>query len=196
VTATPVGDGGTHAGSVGRPLPGVTVRIIDPDGNEVPTGKVGQITVHGERHKRSYFRDPEGSTQTWDEGWLLSGDLGFADLDGFLWVVGRQKELIIRGGHNIVPGEVETALFEYPDVVEAAVTGIPHPVLGEDVAAWLVMKTAQPPSVESVRAFLLERLADYKVPRRITFVDALPRNEAGKVVKARLMMDDEDRSNE
>ena len=196
VTATPVGDSGTHAGSVGRPLPGVTVQIIDPEGNELQAGEIGQITVHGERHQRSYFQDPEGSTLTWNEGWLLSGDLGFVDPDGFLWVVGRQKELIIRGGHNIVPGEVEAALFEYPDIVEAAVTGVPHPVLGEDVAAWLVTKAARPPSVESVRSFLLERLADYKVPRRITFVDALPRNEAGKVLKAQLMMDDEDRSTE
>ena len=103
VSATPIGDGGRHAGSVGRPLPGVALRIIDPDGSELPVGEVGQITVQDARHQRSYFHDPDASPQTWAGGWLHSGDLGYLDSDGFLWVVGRQKEIIIRGGHNIVP---------------------------------------------------------------------------------------------
>ena len=120
----------------------------------------------------------------WTDGWLRSGDLGRVDLDGHLWIVGRKKEIIIRGGHNIVPGEVEAALYEHPAVVEAAVAGRPHAVLGEDVAAWVVLRDDT--SDDELRAFLLARLADYKVPRRITVVDALPRNESGKVVKSRL----------
>ena len=112
---------------------------------------------------------------------MHSGDLGYVDPDGFLWIVGRQKEIIIRGGHNIVPGEVENVLFEHPDVIDATVAGVPHPILGEDVAAWLVRGPGKTATVAKIRAFLLDRLADYKVPRRITFVDALPRNEAGKV---------------
>jgi acyl-CoA synthetase (AMP-forming)/AMP-acid ligase II len=100
------------------------------------------------------------------------------------WIVGRKKEIIIRGGHNVVPGEVEAALYEHPAVIEAAVAGVAHAVLGEDVAAWVVLRGD--PSVEDLRAFLLGRLADYKVPRRITVVDVLPRNESGKVVKSRL----------
>jgi acyl-CoA synthetase (AMP-forming)/AMP-acid ligase II len=104
------------------------------------------------------------------------------------------KETIIRGGHNIMPGEVESALFAHPEVADAAVAGVPHEVLGEDVAAWIVLRRADSTSVDAIRAFLLERLADYKVPRRITFVDALPRNEAGKVLKSRLKVDDAARS--
>jgi acyl-CoA synthetase (AMP-forming)/AMP-acid ligase II len=194
VAATPIGDGGTHAGSVGRPLPGVAVRIIGPDGSELPAGELGQITVQDSRHRRSYFHDPEASSQTWSGGWLLSGDLGYLDSDGFLWVAGRQKEIIIRGGHNIVPGEVEAVLFEHPDVTDAAVAGIPHPVLGEDVAAWLVTRPERAPSIEAIRSFLLDRLADYKVPRRITVVETLPRNEAGKVLKSRLVSETQQRS--
>ena len=194
VSATPIGDAGTHAGSVGRPLPGVALRIIDPDGSELPVGEVGQITVQDSRHQRSYFHDPEASSRTWAGGWLHSGDLGYLDSDGFLWVVGRQKEIIIRGGNNIVPGEVEAVLFEHPDVTDAAVAGIPHPVLGEDVAAWLVTRPDRAPSVAAIRSFLLDRLADYKVPRRITLVDSLPRNEAGKVLKSQLVSEDQQRS--
>ena len=104
------------------------------------------------------------------EGWLLSGDLGYLDGDDYLWIVGRQKEMVIRGGHNVVPGEVEAALFDHPAVAEAAVAGIPHPVLGEDVAAWVVLR--EPTDPDALRAFLADRLADYKVPRRITVLDA------------------------
>jgi acyl-CoA synthetase (AMP-forming)/AMP-acid ligase II len=190
VTALPPGDGDRHLGSVGCPLPGVAVRIVDDAGNEVASGVVGQITMKGPRRQREYFRDPGGSERTWRDGWLESGDLGYLDNDGYLWIVGRQKEMIIRGGHNIVPAEVEAALHAHPQVAEAAVTGIPHAVLGEDVAAWVVPMGATNPDRESLRAFLLEQLADYKVPRRITFVRALPRNEAGKVLKAHLVLDD------
>jgi long-chain acyl-CoA synthetase len=194
VTAMPPGDDSHHLGSVGRPLPGVSVRIIDDHGFEVATGGTGQITMKGNRRQRAYFRDPAGSERTWKDGWLESGDLGYVDHDGYLWIIGRQKEMIIRGGHNIVPGEVEAALHEHPDVAEVAVTGIPHAVLGEDVAAWVVPIGDRTLDVESLRGFLLERLADYKVPRRITFVHALPRNEAGKVLKAHLVPDDPQRS--
>jgi len=102
--------------------------------------------------------------------------------------VGRQKEMIIRGGHNIVPGEVEAAFFEHPAIAEAAVAGVPHDVLGEDIAAWVVLRDDV--SVDGLREFLLSRLADYKVPRRITVTDALPRNESGKVLKTRLVADE------
>jgi acyl-CoA synthetase (AMP-forming)/AMP-acid ligase II len=122
----------------------------------------------------------------------MSGDLGYLDADGHLWIVGRQKEMIIRGGHNVVPGEVEAALFEHPAVAEAAVAGIPHPVLGEDVGAWVVLRETT--DLDQLRGFLLERLADYKVPRRITVLDALPRNESGKVVKSLLVQGAEPRS--
>ena len=191
-TATPMGDGGRHLGSVGRPLPGVEIKVVDADGAEVAPGVVGQVAIGGTRRPRAYLDDRAETDGTWVGGWLMSGDLGHLDDDGHLWIDGRQKEMIIRGGHNVVPGEIEAALFEHPAVQEAAVAGIPHAVLGEDVAAWVVLRGE--PDLDELRRFLLERLADYKVPRRITVLDALPRNEAGKVVKTRLVQGAEPRS--
>ena len=98
------------------------------------------MTIAGTQRPREYLGDPEGTGRTWVGGWLRSGDLAYLDDDGHLWIVGREKEMIIRGGHNVVPGEVEAALFEHPSVTEAAVVGVPHPVLGEDVAAWVVLR--------------------------------------------------------
>jgi acyl-CoA synthetase (AMP-forming)/AMP-acid ligase II len=192
VTAVPMGDRGRHLGSVGLPLPGVELSILGPDGAALPPGEVGQIAIGGRRRPRAYYRDPAASEATWRDGWLLSGDLGRIDADGHLWVVGRQKEMIIRGGHNVVPGEVEAALFEHPSVAEAAVAGVSHPVLGEDVRAWVVLR--EPVPDDELRAFLLARLADYKVPRRISVVDALPRNESGKILKSHLLSGDDPRS--
>jgi acyl-CoA synthetase (AMP-forming)/AMP-acid ligase II len=193
-TALPLGDAGKHLGSVGVPLPGVSLRIVDEAGQDRPTGEVGEVLITGERPRREYFNQPEESERTWKAGWLKTGDLGYIDADGFLWISGRSKEMIIRGGNNIMPGEVEAALFTHPAVADAAVAAIPHPVLGEDVAAWVVLRSDATATGESLRAFLLERLADYKVPRQYTFVDALPRNEGGKVVKAQLVTDHETKS--
>jgi long-chain acyl-CoA synthetase len=185
VTAMPMGDHGRHLGSVGVPLPGVEVRITGPDGATLPAGETGEVTIRGRGPARSPVEDHERPDEDPGmDGWLHSGDLGCVDTDGHLWIVGRKKEIIIRGGHNVVPGEVEAALYEHPSVIEAAVAGVAHPVLGEDVAAWVVVR-GDPP-MDELRAFLLGRLADYKVPRRITVVDVLPRNESGKVVKSRL----------
>jgi acyl-CoA synthetase (AMP-forming)/AMP-acid ligase II len=189
VTAMPMGDGGRHLGSVGVPLPGVELRIVGPDGATLPPAVVGQVAIGGTRCQRAYLGDPDEREQTWVRGWLMSGDLGYVDTDGHLWLVGRQKEIIIRGGHNVVPAEVESALFEHPAVAEAAVAGVAHAVLGQDVAAWVVLR--RPVSMDELRSFLLARLADYKVPRRITVVGALPRNESGKVLRSQLAAEEE-----
>jgi acyl-CoA synthetase (AMP-forming)/AMP-acid ligase II len=175
-------------GSAGRPLPGVEIRIVDDDGADLPTGQVGEITVRGSEPQREYYKAQAGTQQPWREGWLYSGDLGYFDDDGFLWITGRTKDIIIRGGHNITPSEVEEVLYAHPAVVDAVVAGIPHDVLGEDVGAWVVLSNGSETSAPELRAFLLERLADYKVPRQLQVIDQLPRNASGKVVKTELVM--------
>ena len=190
VTAMPLGDGGAHLGSVGLPLPGVELRIVGSGGDGAGNAaRSERWPSEGHAPPRSYLGDPDGTERSWVDGWLMSGDLGYVDADGHLWIVGRRKEIIIRGGHNVVPAEVEGVLFEHPAVAEAAVRGVAHPVLGEDVAAWVVLR--RPASTDELRSFLLDRLADYKVPRRITVVDALPRNASGKVLKSALEAGDE-----
>ncbi len=187
VSRTPSGDGGRHLGSVGRPLPGVEVRIVDDGGGDVGAGTEGEVAVAGGGPRRRYFKEEQATAETWRQGWLRTGDLGRLDEDGFLWITGRNKDLIIRGGHNIAPGEVENALFAHPDVVEAVVAGIPHHVLGEDVGAWVVLRDGSDTTEDELRAFVAERLADFKVPRRLAVVAQLPRNASGKVAKHRLV---------
>jgi acyl-CoA synthetase (AMP-forming)/AMP-acid ligase II len=179
----PPDEAGRRIGSVGKPVPPVTFRIVDPDGRDMEAGEVGELLVSNPGKEREYFDDPEATALTWRDGWLHTGDLAYLDGDGFLYIVGRQKDVIIRGGHNVHAGDVESALLEHPAVVEAAVAGVAHPVLGEDVAAWVVLAPEQALPEEELRTFLAERLADYKVPRRIRFVGELPRNATGKVLK-------------
>ncbi len=142
VTAMPMGDNGRHLGSVGLPLPGVEVRITGPDGDDASPGRGRRGDDQGDGPGSFCARGPGRARRGPGavDGWLRSGDLGSVDADGHLWLVGRKKEIIIRGGHNVVPGEVEAALYEHPAVIEAAVAGRPHAVLGEDVAAWVVLR--------------------------------------------------------
>jgi long-chain acyl-CoA synthetase len=186
VSRSPAGDRGRHLGSVGLPLPGIELRIVDEDGKDAPPGQVGEITVRGTEPPRRYYKADTETEHTWRNGWLYSGDLGYLDDDGFLWITGRSKDLIIRGGHNIAPGEIEEVLFAHPAVVDAAVAGIPHDVLGEDVGAWVVLREGSDTSPDDLRSHLRERLADYKVPRQVRLVQQLPRNAAGKVIKREL----------
>jgi acyl-CoA synthetase (AMP-forming)/AMP-acid ligase II len=176
-------------GSVGRPVPPTEFKIVDEDGVELPARSVGELLVRNPGREREYFNDTDATATTWRDGWLHSGDLAYLDEDGFVYIVGRQKDVIIRGGNNVHAADVEAVLFEHPDVREAAVAGVPHPVLGEDIGAWIVLRGAHVETHEleaALRALCAERLSDYKQPRRYTFVAELPRNATGKVVKREL----------
>jgi acyl-CoA synthetase (AMP-forming)/AMP-acid ligase II len=175
-----------RVGSVGMPVPPVQFRIVDADGRELPPGNVGELLVQNPGREREYYRDPDATARTWRDGWLHTGDLAELDEDGFLYLRGREKDVIIRGGNNVHATDVESVLYEHPAVQEAAVAAVAHAVLGEDVGAWVVLA----PGVEQtettgdeLRAFCAERLSDYKVPRSWTFLHELPRNATGKVVK-------------
>jgi acyl-CoA synthetase (AMP-forming)/AMP-acid ligase II len=173
-------------GAVGRPTPPVEVRIIADDGKALPTGEVGEVVTRNPGGHREYYRNPEATARTWEGGWLHTGDLGRLDADGYLYIVGRKKELVVRGGMNVYPDDVEAVLQAHPAVVEAAVVGIAHEVLGEDLAAYVVLRPGATTSTAELRAFAGERLADYKVPRQIRYLAALPRNPGGKVLKSQL----------
>ena len=177
----------TRPGAVGRPTPPVEVKIVDDAGRECPTGEVGEVLTRNPEGHREYYRDPAATARQWAGGWLHTGDLGHLDADGYLFIVGRKKEMIVRGGMNIYADDVEATLQAHPDVVEAAVAGVPHDVLGEDVAAWVVLRPGSGATAEQVVDFAHSTLADYKVPRRLVVVDELPRNASGKVVKSRLV---------
>ncbi len=186
----PAGEAVNRPGSVGKPVEGAAIRVVDEHGDEVPTGEIGELLIKIAGGKRFYFGEPEATAQTWRDGWLHTGDLGRVDTEGFVYVVDRKKDMIIRGGYNIYSIEIENALYEHPAIMEAAVLGVPHPVLGQDVIA--VVRLADNASLEheSLGDFLAERLADYKRPRRLVTTDRpLPRTALDKVDKKRLRAD-------
>jgi long-chain acyl-CoA synthetase len=175
--------------SVGRPLsPVMEVRIDDGSGlHDAPTGEVGEIWLKGPTVVRGYFDNPEATAEAFVDGWFRTGDLGRLDDEGYLYVVDRLKDVVIRGGENIYAAEVEAALYEHPDVVEAAIIGVPHDRLGEEVGAVVRRRTDSTLSGDEVRAHVASRLAAFKVPTQVWIVtDELPRNATGKVLKREL----------
>jgi acyl-CoA synthetase (AMP-forming)/AMP-acid ligase II len=185
---TPKAEAGRRLGSVGIPMPPMEIRIVAPESDQDrPLREHGEVLVRNKGRQREYYNDPEATARTWsDDGWLRTGDIGYLDEDGYLYLCGRMKEVIIRGGNNIYATDVEAVLYEHPSVLEAAAVGFPHDVLGEDVGAFVVVKPGERLEADALTAFCAERLADYKVPRRIAFVGELPRNATGKVLKHQL----------
>jgi long-chain acyl-CoA synthetase len=173
-------------GSVGRPFPTAEVCIRDERGGACPAGVAGEITVRGPMLMRGYWGEDPAAGAIMD-GWLWTGDIGKLDADGFLYVTDRAKDMIIRGGENIYPVEIEMRLEAHPDIVEAAVIGTPHPTLGEEVRAIVRLKAGAALSVKDVQDWVRESLADFKAPSFVDFRDApLPRNATGKLMKALL----------
>ncbi|MBA2307771.1 MAG: acyl--CoA ligase [Pseudonocardiales bacterium] len=177
---------GRKPGSVGRPVPCAEVLLTDADGVAVPTGAVGELRVRGPMVTTGYLHDPAGTAEALENGWLRTGDLARADEDGYLYVVGRAKEMISRGGVKLYPAELEAVLREHPTVAEAAVFGVPDEVAGELVAAYVVAAAGAVVRPTELRGWVRERMASHAVPRHLRVVDELPRNPTGKLDKPAL----------
>jgi long-chain acyl-CoA synthetase len=174
-------------GSIGTPVRGVEMRVEDDEGDEVPQGEVGEIAIRGHNVMKGYWRRPEDTAIAIHDGWFRTGDLGMVDKDGYFFIVDRKKDLILRGGYNVYPREIEEVLYEHPAVAEAAVIGVPHPDLGEEVAAAVTLKPGATITAEELRDQVKSQVAAYKYPRHVWFVDALPKGPTGKIVKREIV---------
>jgi long-chain acyl-CoA synthetase len=170
-------------GSIGTPIEGVEMQVVDEEGNEVPQGDVGEILIRGHNVMKGYWNRDEETTETIRDGWLHTGDMGKVDEDGYFFIVDRKKDLIIRGGYNVYPREIEEILYEHPAVREAAVLAIPHDEYGEEVGAAVALKDGEDAGEDELRDYIKEQVAAYKYPRRIWFVDELPKGPTGKILK-------------
>ena len=180
--------GEIRKGSIGLPLPSVEAKVVDEEGREVPIGEVGELIVKGPNVMRGYWNRPEETQKALRNGWLYTGDMARMDPDGYFYIVDRKKDMIIAGGYNIYPREVEEVLYGHPAVQEAAVIGVPDPYRGETVAAFIVLKDEYRGKVtqDEIEKFCRENLAAYKVPRIIEFRESLPKSSVGKILKREL----------
>ncbi|MFZ0173094.1 MAG: AMP-binding protein [Acidimicrobiales bacterium] len=170
--------------SCGPPVPVCDVRVVGPDGVDLPPGEAGELWIKGPNVVKGYWNKPEATAASFSDGWLHTGDVARLDDEGFIFIVDRAKDMVIRGGENVYSAEVEAALFEHPAVADAAVIGVPHEVLGEEVGAVVVLRPDAEATADELRAHVAERIASFKVPTHIWFSsEPLPRNPAGKVLK-------------
>jgi len=170
-------------GTVGPALPGSQIEVRNADGNPVAADVVGEVFIKGPTVMKGYRNRPEATAKDLQDGWLKTGDLGMLDADGYLSIVDRVKDLIIRGGYNVYPSEVEEVLYEHPDIVEVAVVGVPDDHFGEEVAAVIALRPGAEVSGEDLRAWTKVQLSAYKVPRLYQFVESLPKGPTGKILK-------------
>jgi long-chain acyl-CoA synthetase len=171
------------AGSIGTPIAGVEMKVVDDDGAEVAQGGVGEIVIRGHNVMKGYWNRPDATADVMRDGWFATGDMATVDEDGYFFIVDRKKDMIIRGGYNVYPREIEEVLYEHPAVSEAAVVGVPDDSLGEEIAAVVVLKTSADASADDIRAYVKERVAAYKYPRKIWFSEELPKGPTGKILK-------------
>src|ERR1700685_213766 len=170
-------------GSIGTPIRDVQMRVVDAEDHEQPEGEVGEIVIRGPNVMKGYWQRPEATAEALRDGWFHSGDLARSDEDGYFYIVDRKKDLIIRGGYNVYPREIEEVLYEHPAVAEAAVIGLPHPSLGEEVGAAVALKPGASITGEELRDYVKGQVAAYKYPRHVWIVDALPKGGTGKIQK-------------
>jgi len=171
------------AGSIGTPVRGVQMRLVDDDGVEVQSGQPGEIAVRGHNVMKGYWGRPQETADSMKAGWFVTGDIATVDDDGYYRIVDRKKDVIIRGGLNIYPREVEEVLFEHPAVAEAAVVAMPHESMGEEVGAAVALKPGSSATPQELQDFVRTRLAAYKYPRRVWIVDTLPKGPTGKILR-------------
>jgi long-chain acyl-CoA synthetase len=170
-----------RTGSLGTPAEDVRIRVVDLSGHPVPDGQSGELEVHSPCNFLEYWNDEPATAAALRDGWLLTGDLGWRDAEGYFWFAGRRKEVIIRGGSNISPQEVEEALYQHPAVMEVGVIGMPDPIFNEQVVACVSLREGRSAHADELIDFARTRLADYKLPSRIVFLPALPKGITGKV---------------
>ncbi len=159
------------------------MRVVDDDGAELPVGEIGEIVIRGHNVMKGYWGNPEATAETITDGWLRTGDLARVDEDGYFYIVDRKKDLIIRGGFNVYPREIEEVLYEQPAVAEAAVIGIPDEQLGEEVGAAVKLKPGATATPAELRAFVKDRVAPYKYPRHVWIVPDMPKGPTGKILR-------------
>jgi len=179
-----------RTGTVGPALPGSTIEVRDPEGKVLGADQPGEVYIQGPTIMKGYWNRPDATAADLRDGWLKTGDIGTLDADGYLSIVDRVKDLIIRGGYNVYPREVEEVLYEHPDIVEVAVVGVPDEHYGEEIAAVTVLSEGSEATTESIRAWAKERLSAYKVPHLFAFVDALPKGATGKILKRAIDRDE------
>jgi long-chain acyl-CoA synthetase len=170
-------------GTIGIPVRGCALRIVGDDGEDIADGVPGEIAIQGENLMKGYWNRPEATAEAIPDGWFRTGDIAIRDGDGYYTIVDRKKDLIIRGGYNVYPREVEEVLYEHPAVAEAAVIGIKHADLGEEIGAAVALKSGVYAEVGELKTFVRDRLAAYKYPREIWFVDSVPKGPTGKILR-------------
>jgi len=174
----------SRAGSIGKPIPNFSARIIDNDRADVKPGEVGELLIKGPGVTKGYLNLPDATKKTIQDGWLHTGDIARMDEEGYLYIVDRKKDLIIRGGYNVYPREIEEVLYQIPEIMETAVYGVSHSDLGEEIAAVIVLKEGAKTDKDTIRAFVKEKVAPYKYPRIINIInEPLPKSGSGKILK-------------
>jgi long-chain acyl-CoA synthetase len=175
-------------GTIGFEVRGCEMRVVDDNGKDAAEGEPGEIAIRGENVMKGYWGRPEATAESIPDGWFRTGDIATKDADGYYTIVDRKKDMILRGGMNVYPREVEEVLYEHPAVREAAVIAVPDEEWGEEVGAAVVLKEGEHVDAEALRAFVKEQVASYKYPRRLWFVEELPKGPTGKLLKREIVV--------